>query len=61
VPPEGTEHPANSAEKPGVGKKSGAESGAVASDPDLAELVNTWAGLPGALRAAILTMIRTGC
>ena len=26
----------------------------------LAEVINAWAGLPGALRAAILAMIRTG-
>jgi hypothetical protein len=44
-----------------VVEKSGAESGAVASDPDLAEVVNAWAGLPAALRAATLAMIRTGC
>ena len=50
MPPEGTEHPTESAEKPEVGQKSGAESGAVGAaggvgDEDLAEIVSAWQNL----------------
>src|SRR5208283_2190987 len=37
VPPEGTEHPAESSDKPGLGGKSGAECGAVGGDSEISD------------------------
>jgi len=49
----------------GGGEQSGAECGALGAriapiDPELAAVVDAWPGLPGAIRAAILAMIRAG-
>jgi len=59
---QGLEHPSNSSQKTGVGDESGAECGALGAretsiDPDLV-VADAWKALPGAIKAAILAMVR---
>lgn len=61
----GIEPMAKSSENRGVGDQSGAECGALGAreasiDPELAAVVDAWPGLPRAIKAAILAMIRAG-
>jgi hypothetical protein len=60
---QGLEHPANSSQKTGVGDESGAECGALGAreasiDPDLVVVADAWKAMPGAIKAAILAMVR---
>jgi hypothetical protein len=59
----GIELPQQYAGNSGVGGESGAESGALGAqngpvDPDLAAVMEAWPGLPAAIRAGILAMVR---
>jgi hypothetical protein len=70
--PREVEHPTNLSGKSPVSQTGGAESGAVdapgagltasgatATDPALARLVEAWPGLPEHIRAAILSLVAT--
>jgi hypothetical protein len=55
----GFEHPQKSSRNKAGSKTGGAESGAVAVDSDLQEIVGSWSGMTVAQRAAVLALLRS--